>query len=519
MESNKTMEALALQPKPVDQEKQNKSIRFATNGWLQGLRAKGVLFICLLLAYVAFIVSIVMQERQQPLEQIQTYQKTQQAEEALVQADIAVFHVITILLVDLDQQGIDSIVQYFSMLRTKYMELEQMFPDRAQPFRELVEFLPQVVADPSKENLDHLNRQITQTKVNLDLLMELNRKRRENLVEEVRAHSDQVAITALTLGVIGLVLLGTITTFFFTSLTRDLYRLQTRVKHIIKGYRGGNLRVERNDELGQLIAGVNQMADTLYERERELEIERRKSSFQEKMNAVESLAGGIAHEIVNPITCIVGLTQFTKEKLTDDPSLSPEIAESLESIERYSQSLANITRDLSVIATPSDTAHQLLDINQIITNNCSLLRYDPRWEDIHIELNLEKMLPAVKGIRDQLSLVFNNIMENAYDAYRDFDTEKRVVIIRTSLDVNGQIVCTIIDNGRGMDEEMLAHALEPFYTTKPAGKGTGLGLALCWSIVSSHYGTLHIHSKVNEGTQVQIVLPGAADDKIGAPNV
>ena len=475
--------------------------------------AKQSFFLFLLLTYVAFIVVVVLQERQMPLQEIESYQKVQQAEDALVQADIAVFHVITILLVDLDQQGIDTVVQYFAMLRRQYLELEKMFPDKAQSFRELVELLPLVVAEPSERNLSYLKRQIAHTKINLDSLMELNRIRREALTENVRAHSDRLAITALALGVGGLILLGTITGVFFTGLTRDLYRLQTRVKLIVQGYRGDNLPVERKDELGQLISGVNQMAETLHEREQDLEIERRKSSFQEKMNAVESLAGGIAHEIVNPITCIVGLSQFTKEQLADYPALSPDIVGNLESIERYSQKLADITRDLSVMATPSDTARQLLDINQLIGNTCSLLRYDPHWAGIEFTLNLQKNLPAAEGIRDQLSLVFNNIMENAYDAFKNTGAANPSITVDTSYDGNGQILCEIRDNGGGMSKEMLAHALDPFYTTKPSGTGTGLGLALSWSIITSHNGTLRLDSRAGEGTCVHISLPAETGEK------
>jgi signal transduction histidine kinase len=453
---------------------------------------------------------VVLRERQIPLQEIESYQRIQQAEDALIQADIAVFHVITILLVDLEQQGIDTVVQSFGMLRRQYLELEKMFPDKAQSFRELVELLPLVVAEPSEENLSNLKRQITQTKINLDSLMEFNRLRREALTENVRAHGDQLAITALALGVGGLILLGTITGFFFSGLTRDLYRLQTRVKHIVQGYRGDNLPVERKDELGQLISGVNQMAETLLAHEQELEIERRKSSFQEKMNAVESLAGGIAQEIVNPITCIVGLSQFTKEQLADYPMLSPDILGNLESIEQYSQKLAGITRNLSAMATPSDTVRQLLDINQLISNTCSLLRYDPHWSGIDFELNLQKSLPAVEGIRDQLSLVLNNIMENAYDAFKNSAVENPTITVDTACDAEGQINCDIRDNGGGMSKEMLAHALDPFYTSKPEGTGAGLGLALSWSIITGHNGTLHLDSRAGEGTCVHIALPASS---------
>lgn len=475
--------------------------------WLHSLKLKAVVFVLLLLADTVFFIMVAMQGRQQPLEKIEAYQQIQLAEKALVQADIAVFHVITIMLIEVDEQGMDSVVNYFATLRNNYLQLEQVFPDQAQPFRELVELLPTVVANPTPDTLNHLTRLITQSKMNLDRLMDLNRDRRLQLVEDLRLQSARVMRQAIALGVIGLALLGTVTGLFFASLTKNLSRLRTRVQQIVEGYRGKELLTERRDELGQLIRGVNQMASTLLEREQELEIERRKSSFNEKMVAVEALAGGVAHEIINPITCIVGLAQTARESLAGEEKIPAALAENLAAIEVYSQTLADVTRDLSIIATPSDSARQLLDINQLINDSCNLLRYDSRWERIQFEFELAPMLPAVSGIPDQLALVVNNILENAFDALAGNTHGTAAVTIATQLAGDGQLLCRFTDNGRGMDEEMLAHALEPFYSTKPVGSGTGLGLALCWSIVSGHQGSLQIYSNPGKGTRVEITLP------------
>jgi len=474
--------------------------------WFHSLKLKAVMFVLLLLADTVFFTMVAMQGRQQPLEKIEAYQQIQLAEKALIQADIAVFHVITIMLIEVDEQGMDSVVNYFASLRENYLQLERVFPDQAQPFRELVELLPTVVANPAPDTLNQLTRLITQSKMNLDRLMDLNRDRRQQLVEDLRLQSDRVMREAMALGAIGLALFGTVTGLFFAGLTKNLSRLRTRVQQIVDGYRGKELQTERRDELGQLIRGVNQMASTLLEREQELEIERRKSSFNEKMVAVEALAGGVAHEIINPITCIVGLAQTARDSLTGQEKIPNALAENLASIESYSQTLADVTRDLSIIATHSDTARQLMDINQLISDSCNLLRYDPRWEGVQFEFKLAHMLPAVSGIPDQLSLVISNIMENAFDALAENTNETATVTIETRLINDNQILCRFTDNGCGMDKEMLAHALEPFYSTKPVGSGTGLGLALCWSIVASHGGSLQLHSNPDEGTTVEITL-------------
>ena len=94
---------------------------------------------------------------------------------------------------------------------------------------------------------------------------------------------------------------------FFNRLKSDLLRLQVRAAEIENGYRGEPLAITRQDEVGQLTDGINYMAQALAQREQALEIERRKISFKERMTAMDSLAGGIAHEVGNPITCIAGL--------------------------------------------------------------------------------------------------------------------------------------------------------------------------------------------------------------------
>jgi len=475
--------------------------------YVQKLSGKGFIFVGMLLAYAAFLILVVLQERDLPLKQLEAYQQIQEAESALVQADLAAFHVVTTLLSNVNNNDMRTIVQYFSVLREQYDILTELFPEKAESFKQFVETLTVLLREPTKENFMSFHSQLTHAKQEIDQLLVENRGKRELLLEEFRTHSDHVVITTLTLGIIGLTLLGGTTSLFFMQLTKDINRLRLRVSEIMNGYRGAPLSITRKDELGELTSGVNHMAQTLKEKEKELELERRKSSYQEKMNAIETLAGGIAHEIGNPIACISGLAQEIQD-LTEN-KLDAPIQHNLQSIQNYSEGLSRITRDLSVMSASSDDQSQLLDFNQLITTTTGLLQYDKRWDAIQFEYDLMPNLPAISGFSDQLSLLLNNLLENSLDALNEQKApgHSPKIKITTHLLADSDLILTIKDNGKGMAETIQHRAFEPFYSTKPVGQGSGLGLSLCWSIISTHKGEIKLSSVPEKGTTIEIRIP------------
>ncbi|MCH8176769.1 MAG: hypothetical protein IIC09_00940 [Proteobacteria bacterium] len=239
-------------------------------GILSPLKFKGYLFNILLVAYIAFITAFVLSQRDQPLEQLEQYQKIQKAQEALVQADLAAFHIVTVLFSEVSQSDLESVVQYFSSLRDQYINLQQWFPEQAEAFRALVESIPATLDEPSERNLKNIHFHLARSKTELDRLMVLNSERLTDLVASHRAHNESVVVTTLALGIMGLILLGGITSLFFSRLKKDLNALQKRTAEIVQGYRGEPLPVSRNDEVGYLTQGVNYMADALAEREKAL---------------------------------------------------------------------------------------------------------------------------------------------------------------------------------------------------------------------------------------------------------
>jgi len=473
------------------------------------LKFKGYIFIALLLAYIAFIAIFVLNQRTQPLQQLEQYQKIQKAQEALVQADLAAFHIVTILFSDVTDSDLQGVVQYFTTLRKQYETLQQWFPEQAESFKLLVESIPLSMEQPTSKNLQTIQFHLTKAKNELDRLMTINRERLAQLIEDYRVQGESIVNTTLALGIMGLALFGAIATLFFNQLKYDLDALQKRTSEIVNGYRGDPLPVWRHDEVGQLTHGINHMSSALAEREQALTIQRSKAAFKEKMVAIDSLAGGIAHEIGNPITCIAGLMNEITEDV--DSRLSKESQKNLAHMQSYIDGLVMVTRDLSVIDTRNSDQHELIDINQMIANTCNIIHYDKRWSNINIDMNLDHSIPALLASINQITQLLSNVLENAMDAVQGVMSP--VVKIKTQQHEQNLII-TVHDNGIGMSDEVLKHIFDPFFSTKSVGEGTGLGLAICWTIVKAHNGTIQATSSDSCGTHFKISLPINPADNI-----
>lgn len=472
-------------------------------GAFSSLKSKGYLFNILLISYIAFISVFVLNQRHKPLQQLEQYQKIQKAQEALVQADLAAFHLVTVLFSDVSQSDLKMVVGYFSGLREQYINLQTWFPEQAESFRMLVESIPLSMEEPNSDNLRKIQFHLARTKSELDRLMALNRVRLASLVEDYRSQNDSMVVITLTLAIIGLVLLGTMINLFIGKLKKDLLALQQRTAEIVLGYRGKPLPVYRQDEVGQLTEGVNHMAKALAEREHALEIQRSKSSFMDRMVAIDSLAGGIAHEIANPVTCISGLVEELKSD--KDSHLSEEALQNIETLLGYTSGLVRLTRELSVFDTHKRDEFEWLDVNQMITSTCNIVRYDKRWAGIDIQMDLDYSISALFASINQLTQLISNVLDNALDAVRYLKDPK--VVIKTQQQDDEHLLIRISDNGIGIQPEILEHIFDPFFSSKPEGQGTGLGLAICWNIVKAHNGTIQATTDVARGSVISIVLP------------
>jgi signal transduction histidine kinase len=218
----------------------------------------------------------------------------------------------------------------------------------------------------------------------------------------------------------------------------------------------------------------------------------------EKLVSLGQLAAGAAHEINNPLTAILGYSDL----LADDEALPERTRATAGKIREQARRTSSLVQNLLRFARQVPAERTLLDINTVVTNAVQLRALDLHGGESTIELQLESVLPGVRGDNNQLMQVFFNIVSNAVDAMRGTGGGK--VTIRTMRD-RGNVIILFSDTGPGIREPH--RVFDPFYTTKPVGKGTGLGLSICYGIVQEHAGKIFCYNGQSGGAVFRVELP------------
>lgn len=222
----------------------------------------------------------------------------------------------------------------------------------------------------------------------------------------------------------------------------------------------------------------------------------------EKMVAVGQLAGGVAHEINNPLGIILGFAQSVGKRIqAGDPLEMP-----LKTIEREAMRCTQLVRDLLTFSRAEKTEKEWVDLQEAIEGALSLVLAQSRVKGIELKRDLEANIPKVKANRVHIQQIVINLCNNAIDAMPG----KGVLTIRmkhASLDKTKGIRLDVEDTGQGIPEEIKSQIFNPFFTTKEVGRGTGLGLSLVYEIVQKHQGQITLDSKVGKGTTFHVFLP------------
>ncbi|MDD5218686.1 MAG: ATP-binding protein [Candidatus Omnitrophica bacterium] len=223
----------------------------------------------------------------------------------------------------------------------------------------------------------------------------------------------------------------------------------------------------------------------------------------EKLATMGTLAGGVAHEINNPLTAILTNVQMLMADTTDEME-----KESLELIEQATERCRVIVKKLMVYARkPMEAAAvQMVDLAQVIRNTVEFLRY--QFQQDNIEIVLKMPAPAhVHANQNEMEQVLTNMLLNARDAIKEAKHTGTVEIVLG--ETPDQVTVEIKDDGCGMPEDRVTKIFDPFYTTKDVGKGTGLGLSICQAIIEKCQGSITVKSALKKGTTFRIQLPPA----------
>jgi len=235
--------------------------------------------------------------------------------------------------------------------------------------------------------------------------------------------------------------------------------------------------------------------------------------MSERMASMGTLAAGVAHEINNPLACVMANLDLAAGDVVERAEILGvmpefnEVREELDDAREAVERIRNIVRDLKIFSRSEEDKTGPVDIQRIMESTLRMA-----WNEIRHRARLVKnygrTLP-VEASDSRLGQVFLNLVVNAAQAIAEGSAENNEIRISTSMDPSGDVVIEIADTGPGMPPDVLGQLFTPFFTTKPVGVGTGLGLSICHGIVTGFGGSIDVKSEVGKGTTFRISLPPA----------
>jgi PAS domain S-box-containing protein len=222
----------------------------------------------------------------------------------------------------------------------------------------------------------------------------------------------------------------------------------------------------------------------------------------EKLSALGALLAGVAHELNNPLSVVVGHAQLLKETAGD-----PRIVERATKIGNAADRCSRIVKSFLAMARQRPPERRAVDLRDIVQATLDVTGYSLRTANIETRLELDPDVPPVWGDSDQLNQVVTNLIVNAQQAMMEVSTP-RILTVRDEFDpAKGEVTLTLADSGPGIPEEIQSRIFEPFFTTKDIGEGTGVGLAVSHRIIEAHDGRIRVDSTPGRGAVFTVTLP------------
>ncbi len=275
----------------------------------------------------------------------------------------------------------------------------------------------------------------------------------------------------------------------------------------------------RYENISELYTQVRTMSEELklwnvelehrvQERTRELVRTQEQLTQAEKLATLGTLAGGVAHEINNPLTAVLTNAQILRMSAREDDT------ESISLIEEGAKRCQSIVQKLMKYArkTAEEAPHKDVNLAEIVKGTCALIGFQLQQENIAVELKLAAT-PPVKGIAGELDQVLTNLLVNAKDAIRAAKVQGKILVeIRQRA---GAVELAVTDNGIGISKENQKKIFDPFFTTKDVGSGTGLGLSVSFGILKRHNASISVESEPGHGATFILRFPSGISLKTG----
>ncbi len=227
----------------------------------------------------------------------------------------------------------------------------------------------------------------------------------------------------------------------------------------------------------------------------------------EKLAAMGQMLAGVAHELNNPLTAVLGITELLRDRLAGDATTQRQ----LELTHRQARRAARIVQNLLEFSRPATTQKRPLDVNTLIERTLQLHEHSLRRNNVIVDFRADPALPRVVGDANQLIQVFLNLIGNAEHAIREVREAGRIEIRVARRDE--RIAVTVQDDGIGIRSEALPKLFDPFYTTRRPTGGSGLGLSMSMAIIREHQGTIEAESLSDVGSVFTVSLPIAGENE------
>ncbi|MFZ0200770.1 MAG: PAS domain S-box protein [Candidatus Sulfotelmatobacter sp.] len=222
----------------------------------------------------------------------------------------------------------------------------------------------------------------------------------------------------------------------------------------------------------------------------------------ERLAAMGAMIGGVAHELNNPLTSILGVSELLQDSQTTDSA-----RKQIGILQQQARRAAEIVHNLTYFATPPTPGKTRVNLEDVVERTLNLHAYSLRKNSITVDFVRQPGLPYVQGDPHQLMQVFLNLVMNAEQAIREARDRGT---LRIRLGSNGDSVwASFLDDGPGIPAQVLASIFDPFYTTKRPGRGTGLGLSICKSVMKEHNGTIEAANAPGGGAVFTVTVPAA----------
>jgi len=349
------------------------------------------------------------------------------------------------------------------------------------------------VVSPSKDKLYYYAKFSPYTDRETQWLLVIKMDR-ESILEPISGLRNWIVYLMLIVVIVSLF----IARWVATRLAEPVHDLAQIITRYADGDRKAHYSDDRKDEIGLAGKAFNYLTKRL-EKVQKQRIKAEISARQaERLAAVGQMAAGIGHEINNPLMNIMSLASLVDQSI---PVEEKQIKDDLKALQNEGTRCAQIVQGVLNFARENKPKYEEFDFSKLIKETAAIFEHRARTSNVEIILDVESPL-IMEGDAGQLQQVLVNVVVNALHA-----SEPGSNITLRAKRVEGRIIAEILDNGNGISDENIARAFSPFFTTKPEGAGTGLGLSVSYGIIRKHNGSIVLDNRPEGGVRVEIILP------------